>query len=319
MAHSRALRRCLAAGAGQKERMMLATGTDLVRTVRWTPSEEGKRALAEKEWIVTNGLGGYASGTLSGALTRRYHAYLVAALPTPFGRTVMLNYLWERIRYPDGRTVSLHNMIDTAHGKEFDCSRWLTSFQLEDGLPVWTFDVENIRIEKRVLMPHLQNTTHITYRLLSKDPVRLELRPLIAFRLHEAPVNHPVTAPYALSAHGDRFEVAPGGDLPPLRMFLYGSEKAFTVVPEMFDHAVYGLELNRGYDCCGNLWTPGYFRFQLSSDTPGTLVASTEEWETIDALSPQESPMAEHQRRARLIATAQRVPPTGYAAELVLA
>ena len=99
------------------------TGTGLVRAIRWDPTDEGRRVLAEKEWLVTNGLGGYASGTLSGALTRRYHAYLVAALPTPFGRTVMLNYIWERIRYPDGRLVSLHNMIDTPAGKEFDAAQ----------------------------------------------------------------------------------------------------------------------------------------------------------------------------------------------------
>src|SRR4026209_822084 len=212
---------------------------DLVREIHWEPTEDGRRSLAEKEWLVTNGLGGYASGTLSGALTRRYHVYLVAALPTPFGRTVMLNYIWERIRYPDGRMVSLHNMIDTEGGKEFDAARRLSSFRLEAGLPFWTFEIECVRIEKRVLMPHLQNTTHVSYRLLSRDPVRLELRPLVAFRLHEAPVNHPVQSPYGLYALGDRFELTPGGDLPPLRMFLYGAEKAFTVLPEKFENAVY--------------------------------------------------------------------------------
>ncbi len=299
--------------------MMLATARDLVRDITWQPTDEGRRELTEKEWLVTNGLGGYASGTLSGALTRRYHAYLVAALPTPFGRTVMLNYIWERIRYADGRVVSLHNMIDTPGGKEFDAARWLTSFRLEAGLPVWTFDVENIRIEKRVLMPHLQNTTHISYRLLSNEPVRLELRPLVAFRLHEAPVNHPVAAPYGLSALGDRFELSPGGELPPLRMFVYGDEKAFTVVPEKFDNAVYPLEQSRGYECCGDLWTPGYFRFQLSSERPGTLVASTESWETIGALDPFELPEAERHRRTRLISTATSAASAGFAAEMVLA
>jgi predicted glycogen debranching enzyme len=292
---------------------------NLVREIACNPTEQGRRSLAEKEWLVTNGLGGYASGTLSGALTRRYHAYLVAALPTPFGRTVMLNYIWERIRYPNGRVVSLHNLIDTAGGKEFDAGRWLSSFRLEAGLPVWTFDVENVRIEKRVLMPHLQNATHVTYRLLSNDPVRLELRPLVAFRLHEAPVNHPVPAPYGLYAFGDRFELAPGGDLPQLRMFLYGSEKAFTVMPEKFEHAVYTLEQDRGYECCGDLWTPGYFRFELGPDTPGTLVASTESWDTIGALAPLELPTAEEHRRARLIGNAQRAASQGFAAELVLA
>jgi len=299
--------------------MLATTTTNLVRAIKWEPTDEGRRVLVEKEWLVTNGLGGYASGTLSGALTRRYHAYLVAALPTPFGRTVMLNYIWERIRYSDGRVVSLHNMIDTPGGREFDAARWLSSFRLEAGLPVWTFDVENIRIEKRVLMPHLQNTTHVSYRLLSKEPVRLELRPLVAFRLHEAPVNHPVAAPYGVYAYGDRFELMPGGDLPPLRMFVYGAEKAFTVTPERFDNAVYTLEQNRGYECCGDLWTPGYFRFQLTPDEPGTLVASTESWETIGALNPTELPTAEQLRRSRLIATSQRAASAGFAAEMVLA
>ena len=293
--------------------------TGLARIVQWDPTEEGRRSLAEKEWLVTNALGGYASGTLSGALTRRFHAYLVAALPTPFGRTVMLNYIWERIRYPDGRVASLHNLIDTPGGKEFDAARWLSSFRLEAGLPVWTFDIEHVRIEKRVLMPHLQNTTYITYRLLSHEPVRLELRPLVAFRLHDAPVSQPVAAPYGLYALGDRFELAPGGDLPPLRMFLYGAEKAFTVMPERFDHAMYTLEQSRGYECCGDLWTPGYFRFELRPDDAGTLVASTESWDTINALNPTELPTAEQHRRGRLIGNAPRSASTGFPAELVLA
>src|SRR5262245_663527 len=110
---------------------------ETIRAIEWQPTDPGRRVLAQKEWLVTNALGGYASGTLSGALTRRYHAYLVAALPTPFGRTVMLNYLWERIRHPNGRVVSLHNMIETPAGREFDAARWLTSFRLEQGLPVW--------------------------------------------------------------------------------------------------------------------------------------------------------------------------------------
>jgi predicted glycogen debranching enzyme len=293
--------------------------TDLVRELQWEPTDEGRQSLVWKEWLVTNGLGGYASGTVAGGLTRRYHALLIAALATPFGRTVMFNAVWERIRWPDGRMVSLPTLLDTGAGQEFDATRYLTAFRLESGLPVWDYECEGVRLEKRVLMPHLQNTTHITYRLLSKQPVRLELRPLIAFRLHEAPVNHPVTAPYAVHAYGDHFEVLPGGDLPPLRLFLHGDEKAFTVQPEMFANVVYALEQDRGYECCGELWAPGYFRFTLKPESYGTLVASTESWDTIGALSPSELPAAELQRRQRLIESARAVAPTGPAAELVLA
>jgi predicted glycogen debranching enzyme len=299
--------------------VMAQADIDLVRQIRWEPTDEGRQELASKEWLVTNGLGGYASGTVAGTLTRRYHAMLIAALPTPFGRTVMCNALWERLRWPDGRTVSLQRMIETGAGTEFETSQYLVAFRLEEGLPVWEYECEGVRFEKRVLMPHLQNTTHVSYRLLSDAPVRLELRPLVAFRLHEAPVSHPVTAPYALQAVGDRFEIAPGGDLPPLRLFLYGAEKAFTVTPETFANIVYALERNRGYESSGELWTPGYFRLTLRRDAPGTLVASTEPWETIGALSPDELPRAERRRRLRLVETARRIPATGLAAELVLA
>jgi predicted glycogen debranching enzyme len=156
-------------------------------------------------------------------------------------------------------------------------------------------------------MPHLQNTTHVSYRLVSPQPVRLELRPFFAFRLHEAPVSHPVSAPYAVNAYGDRFEIVPGADLPPLRLFVYGVDKAFTIVPESVDGVSYALEQNRGYDYCGNLWTPGYFRLTLTPGEWGTLVASTESWETIAALNPQEAPDAERIRRTRLIGAASRV------------
>ena len=295
------------------------TDADLVRQIRWESTPEGRQSLAFKEWLVTNGLGGYATGTVSGAITRRYHSLLVAALPTPFGRTVMLNEIWEQLRFRDGRVVTLAQLIPTSGGTGLDSSSYLVAFRLEAGLPVWEYDVEGVRFEKRVVMPHLQNTTHVSYTLLSSEPVRLELRPMIAFRLHEAPVNHPVTAPYGVHALGDQFEVLPGGDLPPLRLFLHGKEKAFTVIPEFFSSLVYELEQHRGYECCGDLWSPGYFRLMLTPDTPGTLIASTESWETIGALSPSELLHAEHRRRARLVEAARAVPVKGMAAELVLA
>ncbi|MDY6983485.1 MAG: amylo-alpha-1,6-glucosidase [Pseudomonadota bacterium] len=294
-------------------------GNELIRELQWPATDEGRHSLSWREWLVTNGLGGYSTGTVSGGLTRRYHGILVAALPTPFGRTVMLNHVWERLRWPDGRLVSIPRMIDTAEGVEFDTSQYLTAFRLESGLPVWEYEIEGVRFEKRVLMPHRQNTTHVTYRLLSDTPIRLELRPMLAIRPYEAPVNHPVPAPYRLQVFGDRFELDPGGDLPPLRLFTHGADKAFTVTPETLKDVAYPLEQHRGYESCGDLWTPGYFRVMLAPDQPGTLVASTESWETISALTPTELEGAEKQRRRRLVDMARRAPRTGMAAELVLA
>src|SRR5690349_2916851 len=106
--------------------------TELVRRLRWDPTDEGRQSLVWKEWLVTNGLGGYASGTVAGTLTRRYHALLIAGLPTPFGRTVMLNALWERLRWPDGREVSLTQLVETGAGKEYDSTAYLSGFRLEE-------------------------------------------------------------------------------------------------------------------------------------------------------------------------------------------
>ena len=151
----------------------------IIRRVTWEPTDGGRQSLVWKEWLVTNGLGGYSSGTVAGAMTRRYHGLLIAALSTPFGRTMMFNHLWETLRWPDGRVVPLYDVTTTADGKEMSNAQYLVGFYLEDGLPVWTYDVDGVRFEKRVLMPYLQNTTHITYHLLSGGPVRLELRPLL--------------------------------------------------------------------------------------------------------------------------------------------
>ena len=300
--------------------MAVLDGTmPLVRHVRWEPTDEGRQSLALKEWIVTNGLGGYASGTVAGTLTRRYHGLLIAALSTPFGRTMMFNELRETLRWSDGRTVSLHDVITTSEGMEVGSTRYLSSFCLEEGLPVWTYEVDGARLEKRVLMPYLQNTTHITYRLLSGGPLRLELRPFVAFRLHEAAVSHPVAAPYLVKAHGDRFEIVSGGDLPPLRLYVYGADKAFTLLPEIFGPVAYALELHRGYEACGELWSPGYLRLTLGPDAPGTLVASTESWETVGALDSAELHVAESRRRRRLIESAGKAASAAIAAELVLA
>ena len=90
-------------------------------------------------------------------------------------------------------------------------------------------------------------------------------------------------------------------------------------MPATLDNVVYALEQDRGYECCGDLWTPGYFRLTLRPGAPGTLVASTESWETISALTPEELMRAEARRRNQLLESASGVPRTGVAAELVLA
>ena len=120
------------------------------------PQAVDERLMA-REWLVTNGLGGYASGPVSGVPTRRYHSILTASLPEPMGRVVMLNHISESVRTDDGTTFLIGEGKESVGGEKL-----LREFRLDDGLPVWRFEMGGFAIEKRVLMPHSQNTVHIT-------------------------------------------------------------------------------------------------------------------------------------------------------------
>ena len=95
-------------------------------------------ALLDREWLVTNGLGGYASGTIGGFMTRRYHGLLIAALPNPLGRTMMFNHLSARVRLPDGRPGHAGGRRRPRAASSGRRAEHLEEFRLELGLPVWT-------------------------------------------------------------------------------------------------------------------------------------------------------------------------------------
>ncbi|HEY7125255.1 MAG TPA: amylo-alpha-1,6-glucosidase [Ktedonobacterales bacterium] len=125
-------------------------------------------AVLQREWLVTNGLGSYASGTVSGANTRRYHGLLVAALRPPVARTVMVAKVGEEVEF-DQRTFYLGTneyQDGTIHPGGFV---HLESFALEDGLPVFLYRIggpNHLMLEKRIWMEHRQQTTYVRYRLL---------------------------------------------------------------------------------------------------------------------------------------------------------
>jgi predicted glycogen debranching enzyme len=291
-----------------------------VHVIRWKRSDPTDDSpLLEREWLVTNGLGGYASGTLAGVATRRYHGYLIAALPNPLGRTVMLNHLIEEVRLPDGSMAHFGGR-EQAGGKVDHGAEHLQEFRLEMGLPVWTYGFGDVVLEKRVLLPHGQNSVHVGYRLVKgSETVRLLLRPSLHFRPQEAPVSTPLGGPYLLSALEDRLEVSSGYGTTPLRLYLHGERTAFTVEGRRVDEVLYRMERDRGYENQGELWTPGYFQVDLTPGGGATLVGSTESWDTVLALSPEAVDEAERARRARLLSIAPPALRAGVAAELVLA
>lgn len=271
-----------------------------------------------QEWLVTNGLGGYASGTVTGAITRRFHGLLVAALPNPLGRMMMLNGLSERLRLPDGRVMYMGAEQLTGITPEEVLA--VSEFRLEAGLPVWRYEMDGFVLEKRVFLPYRQNSVHLTYLLLSgHGKLRLGLRPALHFRSHDALVGERRSTHYKLSAIEDQFEIIGAEGLPALRLMIHGPVTAFTFDRKESTLIPYRTERDRGYEWQGSLWSPGYFRADLGEGDRTTLVASTEEWNTIQALSPEGAFRAELDRRKLLLDVAPPQARTGPAAELVLA
>src|SRR5437660_5535942 len=116
----------------------------LVRRMPWSSSEReqsslDRNLLATREWLVTNGLGGYASGTIGWSASRRYHGLLVAALPAPLGRMMMFNHLEEELRLVDGRVLRL-SASAPCNPTGGDSAATLVEFRLEDGLPIWRYE-----------------------------------------------------------------------------------------------------------------------------------------------------------------------------------
>ncbi len=298
--------------------------SELIRKIDWprgsSETEPQTEALLSREWLVTNGLGGYASGTVGGVITRGFHGYLIAALPAPLGRIMMLNDLVEQVRLPDGSLVQLGgeeraNATVKVHGADF-----LSEFRLEQGLPAWRYSIRGFVLEKTLVLPHGQNTVYIRYRVLDGDgSLQLQLRPSLNIRPHEAPVNTPINVSYTLSVFDDQYEVMAGQNLPPLRLLLYGTGGALTIDRIRIQEIAYRIEQSRGYAAHGDLWSPGFFHAEISKGREATLVASTEAWETIRSLSPGDAFTAEQDRKARLLAEAEQPAQSETPAELVLA
>ena len=204
---------------------------------------------------------------------------------------------------------------------ELRSAEWLKEFRLERSLPVWTYSINGITLEKRVVMPHRQNTVQISYRILEPDAdVRLELRPSLQFRPHEGALGRPLNEPHVTYVVSDRFEFAsPVQHIPRLKMKLYARGSAFTFEQQFIQEVLYRIEEARGYESRGDLWSPGYFACDLRGTEWATVTGSIEPWETIEALDPRTAHGIETQRFEHLLTIAEESAREEMGAELVLA
>ncbi|HSF07637.1 MAG TPA: glycogen debranching enzyme N-terminal domain-containing protein, partial [Methylomirabilota bacterium] len=234
-----------------------------------------------REWLCTNGLGGFASGTVAGTLTRRYHGLLMAALAPPLGRTLLVSKVEEQIAY-DGREAALSTnrwadgTIDP-HGY-----RAIERFHLDGTVPVWTYSLADALVEKRVWMEPGANTTYVRYAVLrGRVAVDLDLKVLVNYR------------DYHGTTHGDdwRMDVTPVPD--GLSVVAYPGARPLLVLARGAEarpaHTWYrGFHLTgereRRLDAEEDHLHAGTFRARLSAGEALTLVLSAEEAElSLDA------------------------------------
>jgi glycogen debranching enzyme len=291
------------------------------RTISRRGWREGESldALLGREWLLTNGLGGYASGTVGATPTRRSHGLLVAALPAPLGRTLMLNHLVETLVLADGTELRLSGLEGPAGPV---LPQGLVEVWLENGRPIWRFEHRGVVLEKRIVVTHRQNTTRLAYRLIAAPaPVTLRLEPALSIRGHQGRVDQPAGG-YDVRAAGEGVEVRAGGDgaePPPLRLLARAAAPVPLTGEERALDAVYRIERSRGYDWRGPLRVLGRFELPLGRGELAQLAVSTEAWEGLRQVGVTSALALDDERRLRLVAQAHPILRQGVGAELVLA
>jgi predicted glycogen debranching enzyme len=230
-------------------------------------------SAGRREWLETNGIGGFASSTIVGLNTRRYHGLLVAATKPPVGRMVLLSKVEETL---------------VIEGRRFDlsCNRYpgvvhpqghalLKQFR-QDPFPVFVYEAAGLELEKSIFMVHGENTTVIQYTVLSAPELSgtLELRPLIAFRDYHSTAHENGALNPSLQVESGRVSVSPYQGCPTLN-FAHTSGD-ITQEGAWYRNFEYTMEQERGLEFREDLFNPMVVTFDLSSNPRPALVASTE-------------------------------------------
>jgi predicted glycogen debranching enzyme len=232
-----------------------------------------------REWLCTNGIGGFASGTVAGPLTRRYHGLLVGALTPPVGRTLLVAKIDEIIEYAGIRVeLAANRWADGTVAPEG--YRHIESFSLDGTTPVWTFAVADALIEKRVWMEQGENTTRLRYAVLrATSPVALTLDAFVNYR------------DYHSTSRGDGWEMAVGPVEAGLRVTAFPGARPVMILapgahfqPMHVWYRGFGLaaEKERGLGWVDDNLLAGRFEVTLQAGDALTVICSCEAQPSLD-------------------------------------
>jgi predicted glycogen debranching enzyme len=269
-------------------------------------------AALSREWLETNGLGGFACGTIAGANTRRYHGLLTAALNPPGGRMLLLSKMEETLVLGERRIdLSTNEYAGAAASSGQSVIHpqgylYLSGFRL-DPFPIFTYEFEGVKLEKALFIVDGSNTVQIEYQLLESpagSKPQLELHPLIAFRDYHSTTHENTALNPQIQSETNLVSVQPYPGLPRL----YFAHNAQTVAPEgyWYRNFLYRLERERGLDAQEDLFNPLVLRWSLNKDQAAVVFASTEPQDIFSAAIFREKELA---RRKAIEASAPNQDP----------
>jgi len=275
-------------------------------------------AAEQREWLVANGIGGFASGTVAGSSTRRYHGLLFAALHPPAGRTLLVGGFDEVARVGDqAYELATHSWLSGAVAPEG--YQHIANFRLEGVIPVWTYHLGSARLEKRIWMQHGENTTFVHYTLLDSDsPLGLELKALVNYRDFHASTHagsspnewrmrvDPITSVSADAQNGVQVTAYDGAT----PFFLKSASAACEPQHVWYRDFFFPRERERGLDDREDQLLAAVFRARLAKGQSLTVVLSTDPNATLDG---ETALLQEQQRQSKILAAASSASSTSTA------
>ncbi len=267
--------------------------------IEWSRPKHGAAAEAlSEEWLVTNGLGGYASGTIAMCNTRKYHGLFVPSLPV-HGRTVLLSRLDDSLVLND----HVHHLAGAERpGGELSLPalEFIDKFTLRGLVPEWELSVGPVRLKKTIVFVHDESTVYVVYTHHGGPSVKLRLRPYPTFRPHDvSPTDDP--SRYGVRLEDQGLLVSLRDDVPPMRLKLVSDcVEPFVALSERTRKLHYRVEAARGYPATEVLQSPGYFECTLEPTKSLAFCASLHDWPSLSR-SPQDVLVWEQEREAKLL------------------
>ena len=240
-------------------------------------------SAAAREWLVTNGIGGYASGTISGALTRRYHGLLIAALKPPVDRRLLFTKLDETAYY-DGEAFDLfaNRWVGTTDPQGY---RYIEHFYLDGTVPVWNFAFADALLEKRIWMQQGANITYVRYQLQRGSyPIHLKFKALVNYRDHHGETQAGEPMKIELVDHGVKV-LAHDGAVP---FYLLSDKAQAELRNEWYLHFSLAIEQYRGFRGLEDHFLAAEFQVTLQPGEAVTIIATTEPTVNLDSASAHE-------------------------------